>query len=109
MAVVVETSGTQVAVIGTVHTLGAPTTAKTRQLVVDLSALTVGDIVEVVVARTTLAAGVVRTWTTAVFRGPVLDPTLLTIPCPSPHGTTFTLLQSAGAARSFPFSIETLD
>jgi len=67
MAVVVESSGTQTAVIGTEHTLASPTTAKTRQLVVDLSNLANGDVVELKVRRKVLAAGAERTWQTAVF------------------------------------------
>lgn len=109
MAVVVESSGTQVAVIGTEHTLAAPATAKTRQLVVDLSALAAGEVVELRVKRPALAAGAVGTWTSAVFRGVVSDPVVLSVPCPSPHGATFTLRQTSGAGRSFPWSVETLD
>lgn len=109
MAVAVEFSGTQTAVIGTEHTLAAPTTAGVRQLVVDLVNLVAGDVVELRVKRTTLAAGAVRTLSPAVFRGPVTgEEQSVSIPCPSPHGATFTLKQTAGAGRAFPWSVETM-
>lgn len=109
MAVAVESTGTQTAVVGTLHTLAAPTTAKTRVLVVDLSAMLAGDVVEIGLQRKVLSAGAVLTWLLPVFAGPVGQPVLMTIPLPSPFGATFTLKQTAGAARAFPFSVETID
>lgn len=109
MAVAVETSGTQTAVVGTEHTLAAPTTAKTRQLVVDLTNLANGDTVELRVKRKVLTAGSVVPWQTAVFSHAQSDPGVLSVPCPSPFGATFTLKQTAGTGRSFDWSVETLD
>lgn len=109
MAVAVESSGTQTAVIGTEHTLASPTTAKTRQLVVDLTNLANGDTVELRVQRKVLSTGTVRTWQTAVFSHAQASPVVLSVPCPSPHGATFTLRQTAGTARSYDWSVETLD
>jgi len=109
MAPVVESSGTQTAVVGTEHTLASPTTAKTRQLVVDLANLANGDTVELRIKRKVLSAGTVRTWQTAIFAHAQSTPVVLSIPCPSPYGADFTLKQTAGTARNFDWSVETLD
>ncbi len=108
MAVAVESSGTQTAVIGTEHTLAAPTTAGVRQLVVDLINLANGETVELRVSRPALSAGTVRTWQTAVFSHAQSDPIVISVPIPSPLGATFTLKQTVGTGRAFPFSVETL-
>lgn len=109
MAVVVESSGTQAAVIGTEHTLASPTTTKTRQLVVDLSNLANGDVVELRIKRKVLSTGTERTWQAAIFAHAQPAPAVLSVPCPSPYGATFTLKQSAGTGRNFDWSVETLD
>ena len=109
MAVAVESSGTQAATVGTEHSLAAPTTAKTRQLVVDLNAMVSGDIVELRLKRKTLSAGTERLHRLAVFAHAQTEPIVVSIPLASPHGATFTLKQTAGTARSFPWSVETLD
>ncbi len=109
MAVAVEASGTQTATIGTEHVLASPTTAKTRQLVVDLVNMQNGDVVVLRMKRTVLAAGTVREWQYATFAHAQSSPVVLSIPMPSPHGASFTLTQTAGTARAFPWSVETLD
>ena len=109
MAPAVESSGSQTAVIGTEHTLASPTTAKTRQLVVDLVNLVNGDVVELRVKRMCLAAGTVREWMCATYANVQAGPMVLSIPCPSPHGATFTLKQTVGTGRVFPWSVETID
>lgn len=109
MAVVVESSGTQTAVIGTEHSLASPTTAKTRQLVVDLSNLANGDTVELRIKRKALSTGAIRTWQLASFAHAQAAPVVLSVPIPSPHGAEFTLKQTTGTARNFDWSVETLD
>jgi hypothetical protein len=110
MAVAVESSGTQSATISTEHTLGtSPTTAKTRQLCVDLNAMATGDVVELRIKRKTLTGGTVRTMLLATFAHAQAEPIVTSIPVALPFGGDFTLLQTAGTGRSFPWSIETLD
>lgn len=109
MAPAVESSGTQTATVGTEHSLASPTTAKTRQLVVDLTNLANGDAVELRIKRKVLSTGTVRTWQMASFAHAQSSPVVLSIPCPSPHGAEFTLKQTTGTGRSFDWSVETLD
>lgn len=108
MAVAVEFSGTQTAVIGTEHSLAAPTTAGVRQLVVDLVNLVNGETVELRVKRPALAAGAIGTWQTAVYTHAQADPLVLSVPIPSAVGATFTLTQTTGTGRAFPWTIETM-
>lgn len=108
MAVAVEASGSQTAVINTEHTLSAPTSAGVRQLVVDLTNLVNGETVELRIKRTTLSGGAIGTWQTAVFSHALAAPIVVSIPLPSPHGATFTLKQTAGTGRVFPWSVETM-
>lgn len=108
MPIAVESSGTQVATIGTEHSLAAPTTAATRQLVVDLVNLTAGDVVELRIKRKGLSAGTVRTLYSATYAGPVADSVMVSVPVASPFGATFTLKQTAGTGRSVDWSVETL-
>lgn len=108
MAVSVESSGTQTATIGTEHTLASPTTAGVRQLCVDLTNLLNGETVELRINRKTLTGGTIFTWQVAVFSHLQAQPIVLSIPMPSPYGGTFTLKQTVGTGRAFPWSVETM-
>lgn len=104
-----ESSGTQAATIGTEHVLAAPTTAKTRVLVVDVAPLVAGDVVELRIKTKALATGTERTAYTATYVGPVTDPMILSVPTPMVDGGSFTLKQTNGTGRSFAWSVLTLD
>ncbi len=104
-----ESSGTQAATVGTEHVLVSPTTAKSRVLVVDVAALVAGDLVELRVKTRALAGGTDRTVYTAAYAGPVTDPMVVSPPIPIVDGGTFTLKQTLGSGRSFPWAVLTLD
>jgi hypothetical protein len=109
MTLVSESSGTQTAIIGTEHTLAASTTAKTRVLSIDLSALTTGDTVTLRIKAKVLSGGAEAVAYTATYAHGQIEPVVYSIPIPSLHGATFTLQQTAGTGRSFPWTVATLD
>ncbi len=106
---VVESSGTQTAVVGTEHTLAAPTTAKTRVLWVALDALASGDTVELRVYSTVLSGGTSGVAKSVSFTGAQSEPKTPSVPYPMAFGGSFTLKQTAGTARSFPWRVDVLD
>ncbi len=106
---IVESSGTQTAVIGTEHALAAPTTAKTRVLWVDLAPLATGDVVELRVSAPVLSGGVSRLVKLATFTGIQAEPGAAGLPFSMGFGGSFTLKQTTGVARSFPWRVDVLD
>jgi len=105
----VESSGTQTAVIGTSHTLAAPSTNKTRVLRVDLSAMLAADTLELHVQTFVLASGTLRDQYYQTFANSVGVPIIETVPVSSNQGATYILKQTAGTGRSFPWAVLTLD
>ena len=106
---IVESSGTQTAVVGTEHTLASPTTGKTRALLVDVTAQVAGDIVELRIFGPVLASGTSRLIIMSTFPGVVADSHTQSWPAIMPHGGTVTLKQTAGTARAYPWDVVTLD
>ncbi len=104
-----ESSGTQAATIGTEHVLAAPTSARSRVLIVDVVALAPGDLVELRIKTHALAGGTDRTVYTAAYAGPVTDPMVVSVPIPLVDGGAFTLKQTTGTGRSFPWAVLALD
>lgn len=104
-------SGTQTAVIGTEHVLNTTTpetTAGIYQFFVDISAMLGGDTLELRVKEKAIGAGGTQR---TVFTAPIanvpsadenmwVSPALLLM-----HGWDFTLKQTAGVGRAFPWSI----
>lgn len=109
MAPAIESENDQAATLNTVHTLASPTTAKTRLLRIDAIALVAGEFLEVTVEVPARTAGTFRTEDRAVFRGPLTDPIIRTIPSPSALGHVFKIKQTGGTGRTFPWSVQTLD
>lgn len=110
MAVTVESSGTQTAVISTEHSLAAPSSAGVRLLVVDVSNMVAGDALELRIKGNVLGGGATIVAYKEVFYGaPDADDKMkLSIPFPSDNGGTFTLKQTAGTGRQFPWKSLTL-
>lgn len=109
MTLASESNGTQTATINTEHSLAAPTTAKTRVFLVDLVNLVSGDIVELRMKTKVLTAGTERTVYTATYQHAQTDPIVISVPVPTLFGGSFTLKQTAGTGRSFPWAVYTLD
>lgn len=106
---VVESSNTQTAVIGTEHTLATPSTAKTRVLFVDANALASTEVLELRFKGAVLAAGTERLILLQSYTGALSDPGTQSPPIVMPQGGTITLKQTSGTGRSFPWAILTLD
>lgn len=104
----VEASGTLTATLSE-DTLAQITLNRSVVLVVDLNAMLGGDVVLLRLKRRVLVAGTTRTMFVDSFTGlQTTAPIVQSAPMASPHLTTATLQQSAGAARSFPWSLESI-
>lgn len=102
-------SGTQTAVVGTTHTLATITTGKTCVLYVDLSALAAGDIVELAALEKVLSTSTAATALVASFSGVQVEPVAVSVPFAAVHSLAFTLRQTVGTGRAFPWSVRSLD
>jgi hypothetical protein len=109
MPLVAESSGTQTAVVGTEHTLATPTTNKTRVLRVDCGNMIAGDTVEIRIKTAVLAAGTVREQQNVTYANALGSAIIESIPISSNQGATFTLKQTTGTARQFPWCVLTID
>lgn len=109
MAIAVESSGTQVTVGATDHTLAAPTTAKTRVLVLDAVNLVTTATLDVTIRSRVLSGGTLRNAYTSAFSGFSLkdEPILISIPIPQAFGGDFIIRCSA--AISIDWTILVLD
>lgn len=108
MALVAESSGTQTAIIGTEHTLASPTTNQTRVLRIDLGAMIAGDTVELRIKTAVLAGGTVRDQHYLTYVNTVGVAIVETVPISSDVGATFTLKQTTGTGRAYPWKVLTL-
>ncbi len=109
MTVAVADSGSQTATISTEHDLTTQTSPGTFVLCLDAANLAAGD---VVVLR---VYGKARTGDTErlLYRGtygpvPPAAPLLQSLPIVTPHHARFTLTQTAGTGRAFPWAVYSL-
>jgi len=110
MALVVESSGSQTATIGVEHSLATVATAKTRVLAVDMNNLVAGDTVELRIKSKARAADTRRECYLATFIGPLAQPLSFSIPVPMAAADgEFSLKQTTGTGRAFPWAVYTLD
>lgn len=100
-----NSSGTQLAVISTEHTIGTITTAGTFQFYVDTNAMALGDILELRAKVKVTSGGTTREFMVATYSQPQGQPIKVSIPIVSINEVVFTLLQTAGTGRSFPWEI----
>lgn len=109
MALAQAASGTQAAVVGVANTLATITTGKTCVLYVDLRALAAGDTVELRVEEKVLAAETAARVNMVTFAGVQADPIAMSLPYAAVHSVAFILTQTTGLARTYPWSVRTLD
>lgn len=104
-----EASGTQVATVGTEHTLATITTAKTFALKVDISALVASERVQLKIKQKALSAGTSRISWSAVYSwlDAGVTPIIVSPPQLAPVEYVVTLKQLTGTGRSFPWAVET--
>jgi hypothetical protein len=100
-------SGTLTATVGTEHVLGTADDATdgVYQLVVDVSALQAGDRVEFALREKATSSGTKRRTVIGAALGPATDTLYVSDSFLLLHGWDFTLTQTAGTGRSFPWSI----
>jgi hypothetical protein len=105
MAVSEKTSGSQTAVISTEHTLATVTDPGIYQLVVDIANLVNNDRLELRIYGKARSADTERLeqFATVLHAQTILLVRML--PVISPHHAKFTLTQTTGTGRVFPWSI----
>lgn len=106
MAWTSSSNGTQTAVVGTEQTLTTDTTNATYYFEVDISAMQIGDVLELRMYVMTLSGGTLRlTWKESYGPVPPVNQISASPPQPSDQSIRVTLLQVAGTARSFPWKL----
>ena len=106
MALTETQSGSQAATITTSHTLGTEETVDGYyQLVVDVSVMAAGDILELTGELKVKTAGTARVCSMAVFRDVQTEAATFSVPIPNIYGLTFKLKQTAGTGRTYDWSI----
>lgn len=106
MSWILDSSGTQTAVISTEHTLSTATTNATYSAAVRLNNLALGDIVELRLYTITLSGGTLEVCWKATF-GPALPVALVAVSpaIASDQSLRLTLKQTAGTGRAFDWKL----
>ncbi len=104
---VVTSSGSQTAVVGTEHVLYTSGFTGTFQLWVDISAMQAGDTLELRTKTKVLGGGAVGVVLYQIFSGAasVDDALQYSIPVPCDQAASFTLKQTAGVGRVYPWKV----
>ena len=104
-------SGSQAATVTTEHTLNSPSAAGTYILCVDTSVLAANDVLELRVYQATLTGGTQRVAYLMIYYGvqPTDDVEKVSIPIGNDlveaNALKFTLKQTFGTSRTFPWKI----
>lgn len=106
----VKASGTQTAVLTTEHTLATVTPAvagEAMELQVDISALQANEIVTLKIKSNVLTAGAVGTMYPKSFNAEqaLITPIVVLPPILFDQNAVFTLTQTNGTGRSFPWKV----
>ena len=111
MAVTAFATGTQTATVTTEHFLSSPNAAGTYQLYVDLVNMVAADVVELRVYKMVLTGGTQRVAYYARFDGAQPTDDLIAISVPisteltDTNALRFSLKQTQGTSRNFPWSV----
>jgi hypothetical protein len=111
MAVTAHASGTQTTTVTTEHSLSTVTVTGSFQLYVDLAAMQDGDVVELRIKQKVLTGGTQRGGLAVGYYGaqPTDDLVKISVPVSneiSDAGSIeFTLLQTFGTSRNFPWKV----
>ena len=98
-------NGSQTAVISTEHTLDTITTDGTFVIGIDTNAMVLGDKLTLKVKLKVRSAGTTRLAYTANYAHVQGEQVKLSIPVASTNEIVFTLEQTAGTGRAFPWEI----
>ena len=104
---VVETSGTQTATIGTEHTLATvtPATPSGYTLVVDTGAMVNADVLELRIKTKVLTGGTSRVAYYATYAHVQAQPQKYSVVVPADVEIVYTLKQTAGTGRAYPWKV----
>lgn len=97
--------GSQTAVISTEHTLATITTSGSFVLGVDANNMALGDKLTLRVKLKVRSTGTTRLAYEASYANVQAEPVILSIPVASTNEIVFTLEQTAGTGRAFPWEI----
>ena len=100
-----NSNGSQTASISTEHTLATITTSGSFVLGVDLNAMALGDVVTLRVKLKVRSVGTTRLVYEVTYAHNQSPPNVLSLPVVSTNEVVFTLEQSAGTGRAFPWEI----
>jgi hypothetical protein len=100
----VDSSGTQTATIGTEHTLDSPTTNATYVFHADTVNLALGDLVELRIYDMVDGTNYRQLWK-GTYQNPQINNGKASPPIAVTTQAKFTLKQTAGTGRAFPWSV----
>ena len=103
-----KSSGTQSATVTTEHTLLDTSDAGTYVLYVDTNAMVAGDELELRVYLKVTSGGTTREMVIGNYAHAQAQAVKASIPVASVNNCKFTLTQSAGTSRSFPWEVVSL-
>lgn len=107
MAISLKSSGTQAATLSTEHTLLDTIDPGVYELEVDTNALAGAEELEIRIYTKVLSTGTQRVYKIANVR-PSAEPNLKSPPIVAINGAKFTIKQTGGTGRSFPWQVTTL-
>ena len=100
-----NSNGSQTAVISTEHTLATITTSGSFVIGLDANAMVLGDELVVRVKLKVRSVGTTRLAYEATYSHVQGEPVILSIPVASTNEIVFTIEQTAGTGRAFPWEI----
>lgn len=109
MALADAGNGTQTATLDTEHTLATITTGKTCVLLVDCLNMVAGDVLILRAKVKTLTGSTAALAYQATYAHAQGEPVKISIPVPALYSVAFTLEQTDGTGRDFPWSVVSLD
>lgn len=103
MAVIAN--GTQASVVGSKHSLHTTSSNGVFALMVDTSAMVNGDKLEIYIDVGFVSGAAHIQTHYSIFAHAQDDPGKVSVPVVAPFGATFSIKQTAGTSRSFPWCI----
>lgn len=100
-----QAEGSQTATLDTEHTLTTITTAGTYVLSVDMNNMALGDKLTLRAKMKVRSTGTTRTVFTGTYAHVQENPVAISIPIPTVSECVFTLEQTDGTGRAFPWEV----
>jgi hypothetical protein len=106
---ITHSDGSQTATISTEHTIATITADGSYAFQLDCNAMALGDVLIVREKLKARSAGTTRLIQSSRFAHVQAEPTKIFIPRPSTNEVVYTIEQTAGTGRAFPWEIVQLD